>query len=293
MTVRLLVFGKDGQLGESIVRRATPNYDVLALGRRDVDLGDAAAIDRAIKEFRPDFVLNAAAYTAVDAAEDEPDLAFAVNESAPRQMATSLDDCGGTLIHFSTDYVFDGEANRPYKEDAPTAPLGVYGQSKLAGEEAIRSATDRFFVLRTSWVYAPRGKNFLKTMMALGRARESLSVVSDQLGSPTYAEDLAEGALKLLETHRQSESPTSQFGVYHMTGQGVASWYQFAVKIFEIAGIEVEVTPITTNEYPTRAPRPRYSALDNAKLQRVFDIRLPSWEASTRHCIDRLTKAND
>lgn len=286
--MRILVFGKTGQVGAGLGRSLQPLGDVRVLGRAEVDLADLAAITRTVRAERPDVIVNAAAYTAVDRAESEPELAMTVNGQAPDAMARAAADIGALLIHYSTDYVFDGSARTPYPEDAPTCPLSVYGRTKLAGEEAVRAAGGTHLILRTSWVYSLHGHNFLKTVLRLARERDELRIVDDQIGSPTCAGALAAGTAALIaRVQRQGGLQAGQAGIYQMTCAGATSWYGFAKKILEAAHLDntVRVVPIKTPEYPTPAARPAYSVLSNEKLARVFDVRLPDWEEGLRQCL--------
>ncbi len=286
--MRILVFGKTGQVGTGLARSLQPLGDVRVLGRAEVDLSDLAAIARLVRAERPDVVVNAAAYTAVDRAESEPELAMTVNGRAPGAMARAAAEIGALLVHYSTDYVFDGSARSPYAEDAPTCPLSVYGRTKLAGEEAVRAAGGNHVILRTSWVYSLRGHNFLKTVLRLARERDELRIVDDQIGSPTCAGALAAGTAALItRVQQQGGLQAEQAGVYQMTCAGATSWYGFAKKILEAAhlGNTVRLVPIKTPEYPTPAVRPAYSVLSNEKLARAFDVRLPDWEEGLHQCL--------
>jgi len=271
----IIVFGGRGQVGSAL--QAARPQSITALGRDQVDLTDPAAISTAIETIKPVCVINAAAYTAVDKAETEPEVAELVNTRAPLEMARACERTGAYLVHYSTDYVFDGTATRPYREQDPTGPLGVYGKTKLAGEQAVVSNLEQHIILRTAWVYDQNGSNFVNTMLRLGRdpERSELSVVADQRGSPTYAPDLA-----------QADGATEEpWGIYHATGAGETTWHGFAESIFEMADIDIQVNPITTAEYPTPAPRPAYSVLDNDRLRAVFDVALPQWPDALSRCL--------
>ncbi len=263
--------------------------DRVLLGRPDGDITDRDAVLRALDAHEPDIVINPAAYTAVDKAETEPDLAFAVNRDGARNVAFACDRAGVPLIHFSTDYVFDGAKDGFWHEDDPIAPLGVYGRSKAEGEAAVRETLDSHVILRTAWVFSSFGGNFVKTMLRLGAERDSLNVVSDQLGSPSYAPDLADGALEIA---RQVLGGNRAFGIYHLTNSGTASWYEFAVEIFRQAkaemGIECEVAPIPTEQYPTPARRPSNSRLSNERVRSTFQLQLRAWPTALKGCIATL-----
>jgi dTDP-4-dehydrorhamnose reductase len=281
----ILLFGRNGQLGHALGRRLAERFDIRVLGSDELDLADARAVRSAIADLRPALVVNTAAYTAVDRAEAERDAAFAVNASAPAAMAEALAGTGGALLHFSTDFVFDGFGRRPYDENDPTAPLNVYGASKLAGEEAIRAAGAAHMIFRTSWLYATRGNNFLLTIARLLRERDSLSVVNDQIGSPTWVEELArlvdailpdEAAAGLSHFVRDNE------GVYHLSCEGAVSWYEFALRIREKLhdrGEQLcEIKPIPSSGYKTAAARPAYSVLSKQKFRSRFGEVPADWD---------------
>ncbi|WP_431289996.1 dTDP-4-dehydrorhamnose reductase [Burkholderia cepacia] len=284
--MRILVTGANGQVGWELVRALQPLGEVVAATRHVVDLGDAAAVDAYVDTLAPDLVVNAAAYTAVDRAEDEPEAAFAVNRDAVGALAQAARERSALLIHFSTDYVFDGSKRTPYVESDAVCPLNVYGASKLAGEQAIADAGGDWLVFRTSWVYASRGQNFLRTMLRLGANREALSVVSDQFGAPTSARMIADltahAAAKAL-AERRAGSFTS--GLYHMTAQGETTWHAFAKAIFAGARrlspqIDLairEVKPIPAAEYPAKTARPTFSVLDNTRFDERFGLHRPQW----------------
>jgi dTDP-4-dehydrorhamnose reductase len=289
--LRFLVTGQKGQVVSALAERAPPGVEVLTLGRPDLDLADPASIRAAFDGETADVVINAAAYTAVDKAESEPELAMRVNGAGAGLVADIARDLGAPIIQLSTDYVFDGSLDRPYREDDATGPLGVYGRSKLAGEEAVATANPRHAILRTAWVYSPFGANFVKTMLRLGETRDEVRVVGDQRGAPTSALDIADAifivALKML-----AEPGMADYGVFHLTGAGEATWAEFAEAIFSEAQAfgrkPVRVTPITTAQYPTPARRPANSRLDDALLERVYGVRLPPWRDSLKPVVARL-----
>jgi dTDP-4-dehydrorhamnose reductase len=294
--MKILVTGRTGQLVTSLVERSlhSGGVEIVALGRPELDLESPAAIAEAVKRIGPDVVINAAAYTAVDTAEDEPERAFAANADGAGAVARAARAAGSRFVQISTDYVFDGTSDRPYREDDPVNPLGVYGRSKLAGEQAVRDEDGDSVVVRTAWVYSPFGRNFLKTMIAASRQRDELSVVADQVGNPSSALDLADGLLALAATWRQS--PRNGLGeTYHLTGGGEASWHGFAEEILARSarqgGPSARVRPIATDEWPTRAPRPRDSRLDSAKFERDFGYRAPPWQDSTEATVRRVLAA--
>lgn len=278
---RVLLLGCTGQLGTELQKILPRSAEVVACSRETADLADAASIRAAVQSARPNYIVNAAAYTAVDRAESEPEKAFAINASASGILAEEAVQCNAWLLHFSTDYVFDGSAGRPWLETDAPHPLNVYGKSKLAGEEAIAATGCRHLIFRTSWVYAAHGNNFLCTMLRLAAERPRLTIVDDQIGSPTAAHELARGVCAVLARLEDQAASSVASGVYHMTCGGSTSWYGFAVRIFsEFQGriAAPELVPIPSDEFKTPAVRPRYSVLDNGKLERVFGLRLASWE---------------
>jgi dTDP-4-dehydrorhamnose reductase len=292
--MKILVTGSQGQLVQSLIERGAgfPGLSLRAAGRPDLDLEDPASIERVVRAEAPDVIVNAAAYTKVDQAEDEPDRAFRINAAAAGELAAAARKAGARLIQISTDYVFDGDADVPYTEEARTNPLGVYGRSKLEGEELVRSETPDHLIVRTAWVYSPFGQNFVKTMMRLGRDRDSLSVVADQHGNPSSALDLADGLLTAISVWRQ-DSRRGLGETFHLAGSGPATWFEFAEHILaecKRLGISsATVCPISTEDWPTKAARPRNSMLDCAKFVRSFDFRAPDWRQSASETIKRLT----
>ncbi len=278
----ILVTGIKGQLGAEVGAFLSPLGKIIGVGREKLDLAKPEHIREAIAQIKPHIIVNCGAYTGVDKAESESDLAYQINGVAPTVLAQEGEKLRATLVHISTDYVFDGTKNTPYLETDPTHPMGVYGKSKVAGEEGIRQTGAHSYILRTAWVYGRKGKgNFVKTMVRLGREREELRVVMDQVGTPTWTEDIAKAIASLL----QQDSPP---GTYHFTNSGVTSWYDFAVAIFEEAqllGFPLQVkrvVPITTSEYPTPASRPAYSVLDTRKLGAVLGKYPPHWRVALR-----------
>ena len=290
--MRILLLGRSGQVGFELQRLLAPIAQLSAPGRDEIDLQNSDSLRARVRELRPDVILNAAAYTAVDAAEKEEALAHAINADAPGALAQEAAQLGALLVHYSTDYVFDGSKRTPYREDDPVAPVSAYGRTKLAGEEAIRASGCLHLILRTSWVYAPRGKNFVLTMLRLASERPELRVVADQVGSPTSARSLAEAAVQALDAVQAK--PVRQ--TYHATGAGVTSWHGFAERIVERGAAlglcrRVPVKPITTAEYPTPARRPAYSVLDNARLAADLGVRLPAWETALDQCLAEIKDA--
>jgi len=286
--MKILLFGRDGQLGSSLGAVLGASGEVCAFDQKELDLSDLARLRATLFEYKPKVIVNAAAYTAVDQAESDPAAAARINAEAPAVMAAAARELGALLVHYSTDYVFDGASHRPYTEDAPTHPLGVYGETKLAGEQAVRGACAAHLVIRTAWLYSNYGRNFLKTMLRLANERDELRVVNDQIGTPTYARLVAEASAHMLGAMIDGDGfRTERCGLYHMTCQGSTTWHGFAQRIIDLSGCaaRVRVTPISTAQYPTPARRPAYSVLSCDKLGRVFGIQLPQWEAATKQCL--------
>jgi len=304
MSHRILLTGSTGQVGRELATELPALGKVIAPGRAELDLSKTDEIRRVVRDVRPSLVVNAAAYTAVDRAESEPAAAHAINAEAPTVLAEEAQKIGAMLVHYSTDYVFDGSKNSPYTEADLPDPLNVYGKSKLAGEKAIQASGVSHLIFRTAWVYSTQGKNFLLTILRLAAEREELRVVCDQRGAPTWSRAIATATLSVLERFSgQAEnrlSPTSTSGAFHMTAAGVTSWHGFAEAILEevaqvsdgaawlssVTGgrpiIARRVVPITTADYPTPARRPSYSVLSNSLLTSTFGISLPPWKAQLR-----------
>ncbi len=282
--IKILLTGKNGQLGYELERSLQALGEVVALGRSDMDLADLQQVRECIRTVKPTLIINPAAYTAVDKAENEPDLAFKVNAEAPAVMAEEAKKLGAAMVHYSTDYVFDGTKGMPYVEQDVTCPINVYGASKLAGEQAVQAAGIAHLILRTSWVYGMRGKNFLLTMLRLAQERDSLGVVADQHGAPTWCRTIADTTAHILTQEWQEKS-----GLYHLTAQGQTTWHGLTLAILQNAqfnqasGKQVLVQPIATQDYPLPAARPAYSVLSCEKLQQTF-CRLPHWEEALRLC---------
>jgi dTDP-4-dehydrorhamnose reductase len=271
--MRIFITGKNGQVGSELSRLSASSYDVVSVGREECDLSSESALRNLVREVAPAVIVNTGAYTAVDRAETERDLCYAVNAKAPRILAEEANRLNALLIHYSTDYVFNGEKPTPYLECDPICPVSVYGASKAEGEAAIVETASRYLVLRTSWVYAAQGKNFLLTMLRLGAERPELRVVDDQIGAPTSATSIASATIQLME---QSGAAN---GIYHMTAGDSTSWYGFAKAIFQsgILKASPRVHPISSSEYPTPARRPANSVLANDKFAHTFGFRLPPW----------------
>jgi dTDP-4-dehydrorhamnose reductase len=301
--MKLLLLGANGQVGFELQRALAPLGELVCATRSGTlpgggacaraDLADVDSLDALLGDERPDVVVNAAAYTAVDRAEDDADAARLANAEGPAQLARWCHQRDALLVHYSTDYVFDGSARRPYRENDPAAPLGVYGQGKFDGEEAIRASGARHMIFRTAWVYAARGQNFLRTMLRLGRERDQLRVVADQVGAPTPARWIA-GATALALARLPARAEPSRLGLFHLTAAGETSWHGFATAAFEdalSAGLMPRVPavePIATSEYPTRARRPAYSRLDGRRLYDAFGLRLPDWRRGVTEVIAEL-----
>ncbi|MDX7950376.1 dTDP-4-dehydrorhamnose reductase [Lichenihabitans sp. Uapishka_5] len=292
--MRVVVTGRDGQVVRALMERGPAGMaDVVALGRPSLDLADPAGVAAVLAEAMPDVIVNAAAYTGVDKAEQEPEQAWAVNAAGAKAVAEAAASLGVPVIQISTDYVFDGSLDRPYREDDPTAPLGIYGQSKRAGEEAVAAATANHAILRTAWVYSPFGANFVKTMLRVAAGRDALGVVGDQIGCPTSALDMADAILRVARNLVERPDPALR-GTFHMSGSGETSWAAFAEAIFQASrnagGPTARVNPITTADYPTPARRPANSRLDCTKLARLHGAALPPWQDAVERCVIRLVK---
>jgi dTDP-4-dehydrorhamnose reductase len=289
--LKILLLGRNGQVGWELERALAPLGEITALGRAELDLADVPRLAATVRTLQPGVIVNAAAYTAVDKAESDRDAAFAVNATAPRVLAEEAKRIRALLVHYSTDYVFDGAKGAPYVEDDATHPLNVYGASKLAGEEAIRKSACRHLILRTSWVYGPRGANFMLTMLRLAKERPELRVVDDQLGAPTSSKSIADATATVLA--RALESPRLG-GLYHLAAAGETSWCGFAREILAQAGLATPVVPIPTEQYPTPARRPRDSRLDCARLRETFGVTLARWEEALARAMaehSRLSRA--
>ncbi len=264
---------------------------VVPLDRNDMDLSKPESIGPIIQEIKPDIIVNAAAYTAVDKAESEPELAMTINGVAPGVIAEEAKKANASMIHYSTDYVFDGNATTPYNEEDLVQPLSVYGKSKLAGEKAVSQASIPYIILRTSWVYSLRGSNFLLTMQKLAQTKDQINVVDDQTGSPTWSRAIARGTTQILKHCLNNKDPKSHFvsnsGIFHMSCGGQTNWFGFASKILELSGLSnnTKLFPIPTTEYPTPAERPRYSLLSNNKLMQVFHCEMPHWQDALKKCL--------
>jgi dTDP-4-dehydrorhamnose reductase len=284
--MKILLTGASGQVGYELLRSLQGLGEVIAPDRRQMDLADLDQVRAVLRAVRPDLIVNPAAYTAVDQAEAEPELAHRVNALAPAVMAAEAKLLGAAMVHYSTDYVFDGSKAGPYVETDPTAPLNVYGQSKLAGEQALAAAGIPHLILRTSWVYGMRGKNFLLTMLRLAKERDQLRVVADQVGAPTWSRTIADSTALILAQGKAGGAHwwRAHSGIYHLSAQGQTSWYGFTEEIVAAAGLVCELIPIGSADYPTPAPRPRNSVMSSDKLIAAF-CRLPEWRAALELCL--------
>ena len=288
--MRILLLGKNGQVGSELQVSLASLGTLTAWDRRDLDLSDPDSIREKIRNLQPGVIVNAAAYTAVDKAEAEPDLAMAINGAAPGIMAEEARRLNALLVHYSTDYVFNGTNSSPYTEQDIPDPLSIYGRSKLAGEQAICANASRFLIFRTEWVYDAHGKNFLNTIRRIGAQRPELAIVNDQTGAPTWSRDIAQATAQAIALYLAHPEMERLNGIYHMTAQGQTSWFGFAQAAVEcglFAGLDHPPTlrAITSAEYPTQAMRPMYSVLSNAKLLEQFGIQLPDWKVSLRECL--------
>ncbi len=283
---QILLTGKTGQVGWELQRTLATLGRVIAPDRRGMDLAEPASIRAAIRACMPQIIVNSAAYTAVDQAESEPDLALAINGAAPAIMAEEAKRLGALLVHYSTDYVFDGAKSGPYSEDDTPNPLNVYGSSKLAGERAVVASGARYLIFRTSWVYGARGKNFLRTILRLARERDELRIVDDQIGAPTWCRAIAEATAQALACAQACDA-AGLSGIYHLSAAGATSWCGFAKAILERSGHSCKVVPIASSEYPLPARRPTNSVLSNAKLNARLGIELPDWSAALELCLQQ------
>lgn len=294
--MKILLIGSQGQVGWELARTLLPLGEVVAVSRAQADLSDLDGLRRSVRAIKPDVIVNAAAYTAVDKAETDQEQAFLINAQASGVLAEEATICGALLIHYSTDYVFDGSKTGAYLEGDQTNPLNVYGQSKLAGEQAIQASTADFLILRTTWVYAARGNNFVKSILRLAQEREELNIVADQIGAPTWARLIAESTAHILRQAQQERQQGGfKSGIYNLTSTGETSWHGFAEKIIELAkqqdGLLIKtqrVNPIPTSAYPLPATRPANSRLSTQRLQKHYQLALPSWEAALQLCMDEI-----
>lgn len=280
----ILVFGASGQLGQCLNNVAHLNNEdnVIFLPEDQADILDTAGLQTIFAKYTPEYVINCAAYTAVDKAEDDAERAYQINVTGAENLAVKCEAHGSVLIHISTDFVFKGDVARPLTEDDEAAPIGVYGQTKLDGELAVAATLNEHFIIRTGWLYSEYAANFAKTMLKLGAERDELNIIADQVGTPTYAIDLATFILTVIN------SGSKAYGTYHYSNEGVTSWFDFARAIFDISGTKVKVNPIRTDQYPTRAKRPSYSVMDKSKAKQTFNIEIPYWRDSLITCIGKI-----
>jgi len=296
--MKILLTGTNGQLGFELERALAPLGQVVALTRKDCDLADTGALRQRLRDLKPDLIINPAAYTAVDRAEGEPDLAMAINTTAPGILGEEADRLGAWVIHYSTDYVFDGENPKAYREDDAVNPLGVYGRTKRAGEEALQQCCRRHLILRTSWVVGAHGHNFAKTILRLAGERDSLAIVADQYGAPTSAALLADVTAQLVGRVRRQGLADFPFGLYHLAAGGVTTWHQYAGFVVAqalAAGRTLKtspaaIRPIATAEYPLPAKRPANSQLDTTLFRRTFDLELPPWQLGVHHVLQQILR---
>lgn len=290
----ILITGSNGQLGCEIKRISSHhenNFKFFFTDIADLDITDSSAIERFIQENNINYIVNCAAYTAVDKAEDDTELCYKINRDAIINLGIAATNNKAKIIHISTDYVFDGMASTPYKETDKTNPQSVYGKSKLEGETGLQKVCPDSIIIRTAWLYSIYGNNFVKTMIRLGKERDSINVVADQTGTPTNAADLAQTIIRILD---YSEANRFEPGIYHYSNEDVTTWYDFTKSIHKYAGItNCEAKPVTTEQYPTRATRPKYSVLDKSKIKNIFNITIPKWEDSLNICIKELFTNRD
>jgi len=286
--MKILVTGAKGQLGNELraLSGEFPLFDFLYTDVEELDITDSAKVDKFFADNKPDAVINCAAYTAVDKAESDEPLALLINATAVGILAGAAANYKALLVHISTDYVFDGTAFSPYQETDKTNPVSAYARTKYAGEQAVEKYADKALIIRTSWLYSAFGNNFVKTILKYGKERGLLNIVLDQIGTPTYARDLARAILTIIPQAAKSDG----IEIYHYSNEGVASWYDFAKEIVESSGLDCRINPIGTKDYPLPAARPFYSVLDKSKLKEKFSIEIPYWRDSVKHCLLRLEK---
>jgi len=281
---KVIVFGASGQLGQCLKtvcdeRKITSIYFP---GEQEANILNTAALKAVFEQHKPQYIINCAAYTAVDKAEDEREIAEKVNKTGVENLTALCKQFGATFLHISTDFVFKGDAATPRAETDATEPISVYGQTKLDGEKAIEQSLEKYFIVRTGWLYSEYANNFVKTMLKYGAERDEMRVVADQAGTPTYAIDLAGMLMDIIE------SGSEAYGIYHYSNEGITSWYDFAKAIFDISRTSVKVTPVKTSEYVTKAQRPAYSVMDKSKIKQQFNIAIPYWRDSLIKCISRI-----
>ena len=280
----IIVFGASGQLGNCL-KKVAEEKEITTIYfpvEAEANILDIAAIKSLFEKYKPAFAINCAAYTAVDKAEDDIELARKINKTGAENLALACKEHDAALVHVSTDFIFKGDTPHPLVEDDVTEPISIYGLTKLEGEQDVIKILDQHYIIRTSWLYSEFGNNFVKTMLKLGAERDLLKIISDQVGTPTYGIDLAGCILDIITSNKK------EYGVYHYSNEGVTSWYDFAKGIFDLSATNVKVLPIRTSEYPTKATRPSYSVMDKSKIKSTFDIEIPYWRDSLAICIERL-----
>ncbi|HVW97745.1 MAG TPA: dTDP-4-dehydrorhamnose reductase [Mucilaginibacter sp.] len=284
----IIVFGASGQLGQCIKTVASEKEisPIIFLSEEEADILNTEKLEKVFGDYTPAYVINCAAYTAVDRAEDDAETAALVNETGAANLARLCSKHGSTLIHISTDFVFGGDVAHPLTEEDETKPVNVYGQTKLAGEQAVAELAKQYFVVRTGWLYSEYANNFVKTMLKLAGERDELKIIADQVGTPTYAIDLASFILLIIT------GGSKAYGMYHYSNEGVTSWFDFARAIFDLSGSNVKAIPVRTDEYITKAKRPAYSVMDKSKVKRTFNIEIPYWRDSLSICMGKLIKPN-
>lgn len=281
--MKIIITGSDGQLGNEFRTLAkSSDWDFIFTDYKELDITDGQAVAKFFEENNPDYCINCAAYTAVDKAESDKELCDAINVTGGLNLAKACEKNGAILVHISTDFVFDGKAHKPLKEEEPTSPVNYYGTSKLNAEAKIIHALRAHFILRTSWLYSTYGNNFVKTMLRLAETKDELNIIGDQIGTPTYARDLAVAICGFIETGSKT------YGIYHFSNEGTASWYDFTKAIFEYAEVATKVNSIPTEQYPTPAARPAYSVMDKSKFKQAFGQEIPYWRESLKECVDEL-----
>jgi dTDP-4-dehydrorhamnose reductase len=280
----IVVFGASGQLGQCFKYLAEKEGidSIYFPVESEANILDFDALKKVFETYKPSYSINCAAYTAVDKAEDEREIAFKVNKTGVENLSRLCAENNSTLIHVSTDFVFKGDQSTPRSEDSIAEPLNVYGKSKLEGEQVVEVLLEKYFIVRTGWLYSEYGNNFVKTMLKLGAERDELKVIADQAGTPTYAIDLASCIMHIIKSKSQ------EYGIYHYSNEGIASWYDFAKAIFEISNTQVKVLPVKTEEYVTKAKRPAYSVMDKTKIKKTFNMEIPYWRDSLLTCINKL-----
>jgi dTDP-4-dehydrorhamnose reductase len=282
----VLVFGASGQLGSCLqfVSNQNNQTNIIFLPEEEADILNTAVLKTVFEQYSPAYCINCAAYTAVDKAEDDIDIARKVNKDGAANLAKLCKEHSTTLIHVSTDFVFEGNLPKLLEETDDAKPINIYGLTKLEGEQEIEAVLDKYYILRTSWLYSEHGNNFVKTMLKLGKERDQLGIIADQIGTPTYAIDLAKTILHIISNDNQ------QYGIYHYSNEGVTSWYDFAKAIFELGEVDVKARPLKTSEYPTKAIRPAFSVMDKSKIKNTFALEIPYWRESLEVCMSRLGK---